>query len=74
MKLPRQPGQKDARYAHLLSGQPEISHTEVTADERPSRRTTDSDRIHDLEQKVDALNSEVDRLRQQFEEFRKQFE
>ena len=75
MKLPRQPGQKDARYAHLLSGQPEVSHAEVTAtEERPSRRTADYDRIHDLEQKVDALNSEVDRLSQQFKEFRKQFE
>ena len=66
MKLPRQPGQKDARYAHLLSGQPEISHTEVTADERPSRRTTDSDRIGRLEQRVESLTQQIENLTTQF--------
>ena len=59
--LPRQSGQKEARYAHLLSG--EVTMT--TPAERPSE--PDVDRIGKLEK-------EVEDLKKQFELFRKQFE
>ncbi|HET9479406.1 MAG TPA: DUF480 domain-containing protein, partial [Pyrinomonadaceae bacterium] len=64
-RLPRQPGQKEVRFAQLLSG--EIRVEAPSEPERISPRQT-------LEQKVDALVAEVEKLRLQFEEFKKQFD
>jgi uncharacterized protein YceH (UPF0502 family) len=65
MRLPRQLGQKEVRFTHLLSG---AIHVEAPPQANPiSPRQT-------LEQKVDALVAEVESLRLQFEEFKKQFE
>jgi uncharacterized protein YceH (UPF0502 family) len=69
VRLPRQPGQKEVRFAHLLSGEVSVETVAVES-ERPSRQST----VERLEQKVDALASEVERLKEQFEQFRKQFE
>jgi uncharacterized protein YceH (UPF0502 family) len=61
-KLPRQPGQKEARYAHLLSGEPRAEPvTEVAAPAQPTR-------IAQLEQQLQELRSEFDQLRRRFEE------
>ncbi len=74
VRLPRQPGQKEVRFAHLLSGDidldsfAEAEHTAVT------HKRSSSEQIERLEQKVDALTTEVESLRQQFEQFKKQFE
>src|SRR5215471_14787666 len=38
MRLPRQPGQKDARYVHLLSGTPNLEDLETVTAERTTRR------------------------------------
>jgi uncharacterized protein len=75
MKLPRQAGQKDARFVHLLSGAPDIdAMSESAPAERASRRTLDNDRVTALEQKVEALTQQVAGLAEQFEAFKKQFE
>ena len=68
MRLPRQPGQKEGRFAHLLSGEIDI---EAAA---PAMPTAAAPRRSSLEQKVDELAAEVESLKQQFEEFKKQFE
>ena len=73
VKLPRQSGQKDARFVHLLSGEPDLSHLEATTTELPTRRA-DSDRAPRLEEQVQALRQQVEELARQFAEFRKQFE
>ena len=74
-RLPRQPGQKEARFAHLLSGEPAIEDTpETSVAERSTRRTTDSERIAKLEEQIQALTEQVANLTNQFEEFKKQFE
>src|SRR5215510_14041045 len=73
MKLPRQSGQKDARFTHLLSGQPELEQIE-TAVEKPTRRGSDSERVAKLEERVQTLTQQVENLTTQFEEFKKQFE
>jgi uncharacterized protein len=67
-RLARQPGQKEVRFAQILSALPvEIPIEPLSqAASIPSRQT--------LEQKVDALTAEVEKLRLQFEEFKKQFE
>jgi uncharacterized protein YceH (UPF0502 family) len=64
-RLPRQAGQKEIRFGHLLSG--EIRVETFSEPERISPRQS-------LEQKVDALAAEVEKLRLQFEDFKKQFE
>ncbi|HEY0320259.1 MAG TPA: YceH family protein [Pyrinomonadaceae bacterium] len=75
-KLPRQPGQKEVRYTHLLSGEVNIDYaheregTETDSASKPVR----SDRIKVLEDEVEALKGEVNRLRQEFEDFKKQFD
>jgi hypothetical protein len=75
VKLPRQPGQKDARFVQLLSGEPppeEIS--QLTPGERVSRRANETDRIAKLEAEVRELSRQVENLATQFAEFKKQFE
>lgn len=60
-QLPRQPGTKEPRWAHLLSG-------EVKLEETPVERTSD------LEAEVAALRERVEELSRQFADFRRQFE
>lgn len=74
-KLSRQPGQKEARFAHLLSGEP---HVEQTAEEQPSprpvSRASHDERLAGLEQQIQKLTGQVESLSTQFAEFKKQFE
>ena len=75
MKLPRQPGQKEARFAHLLSGEPEVEAiAEVSSTGRAERRPNGADRVAKLEEQLQALAQQVEGLAAQFEEFKKQFE
>ena len=67
VRLPRQPGQKEVRFAHLLSGEVQVEMIAEAPAPRVSARES-------LEQKVDMLAAEVESLRQQFEQFKKQFE
>ena len=69
-KLARRTGEKEARYAHLLSGAPEISDS-LPEHAAPLPRT---DRMAELEDQVARLRQELDELRQQFAGFQKQFE
>jgi uncharacterized protein len=75
--LPRQPGTKEARYAHLLSGQPQIEGAPPIQPESAlmvSNRLVDGERVARLESEVAGLQQEVADLKRQFAEFRKQFE
>ncbi len=75
VRLPRQPGQKEARVAHLLSGEVSIdSLPEETSSTRSRSRGADSERITALEAEVENLKTEIAQLREQFDVFRKQFE
>jgi len=73
--LPRQPGTKEARYAHLLSG--DVAGFEGTAEsplEAHHASGGDNDRLAALETEVVELRREVADLKQQVESFKKQFE
>ncbi|CAN5669528.1 YceH family protein [soil metagenome] len=71
VKLERQPGQKEARYAHLLSGAIDIeSYIRESANAQLPR----ADRIGELERKLENLRNEFNLFRESFEEFKKQFE
>jgi uncharacterized protein YceH (UPF0502 family) len=72
VKLERQPGQKEARYAHLLSG--EVDQQAAVRENPVAASGAKSDRIESLEAEVERLRSEFASLRETFEEFRKQFE
>lgn len=69
VKLPRRPGEKESRYAHLLSGpvQAQAPMTEPHAVER-------HDRTAALEAEVAQLRKDVENIQQQLADFRKQFE
>ena len=72
--LPRQPGTKEARYAHLLSGDVEAWQAEPAQESAVSANSADSERIARLEGQVASLEQEVSNLKQQVADFRKQFE
>jgi uncharacterized protein YceH (UPF0502 family) len=75
MRLPRQPGRKEQRFAHLLSGTPEIDETSSLAPE-PARLqvAAENDRIAKLEEDVATLRTELDEVRNQLKSFQAQFE
>jgi uncharacterized protein YceH (UPF0502 family) len=66
VKLERQPGMKERRYAHLFCGQPVIEEKEQIPNE--------NERILKLELMMQYLQSEIKKLNEQFNEFRKQLE
>jgi hypothetical protein len=76
VRLPRQPGRKDSRYAQTLSDVPEASE-ETEAEASPRRRAAGEaggERVARLEAEVESLRRDFEEIRRQFEEFRKQFE
>ena len=70
--LPRQPGTKESRYMHLLSGS--APAVEAVPARTVGRSAPDDDRLASLESEVAELKSEVADIRQQLATFRKQFE
>ncbi|MFN0087173.1 MAG: YceH family protein [Blastocatellia bacterium] len=76
VRLPRQAGSRESRFAHLLAG--DILLEEDLADPRPepvtTRARTENERIAKLEEEIAALRNEMAELRLQLAEFRKQFE
>jgi uncharacterized protein len=72
-QLPRQPGQKEVRYAHLLAGEPEMD-APATLGPAAQPEAAEPGRLEMLEQEVASLRSELTELRAVLEEFRRQFE
>lgn len=71
--LPRLPGQKEARWAHLLFG--EIPDEALAQAELPVSRSggAAAERMAAMESELSSLRAEVSTLREEFDEFRKQF-
>lgn len=66
VKLPRQTGQKEVRYMHLLCGEPDFDKAEDQGEHTPGA-------CSEIE-RIIALERELETLKQEFAEFRKQFE
>lgn len=60
-KMPKLPGQKEVRFAHLLSGEPDMSEPEAHA------APTSGGRISQLEHEVALLRAELSELRARFD-------
>jgi uncharacterized protein YceH (UPF0502 family) len=72
VKLERQPGQKEARYAHLLSGP--VEQVAVSEAHRTSVPAAGSnERIEKIELEIETLRNEVESLREAFDKFSEQF-
>jgi hypothetical protein len=72
--LPRQPGTKEARYAHLMSGDVEVSQPEAVPHVSAASSASSGDRLARLEDQIANLQEDIAELKQQFAAFRKQFE
>lgn len=74
-KLPRQPGRKEQRFAHLLSGEPE-SNDQIFIRQDPVVLATEgeNDRIAELEKAVAYLKEEIELLKNEFLSFKNEFE
>jgi uncharacterized protein len=75
--LPRQPGTKESRYMHLLSGEgePSAAAPDKEFSAKPvGAASADLERIHQLETEVNFLRRELETLREQFANFQKQFQ
>lgn len=71
VKLARAPGTKEARYAHLLSGEPAEGVEQASAQAAAAPR---QDRVSQLEAEVAHLREELARLSAEFAEFRRLLE
>lgn len=69
-RLERQPGQKEIRFFHLLSGEVQTENTSVL----PENDKIKTDRLTKLEQEVESLRGELVALQKTFENFKQQFE
>ena len=72
--LPRQPGTKESRYAHLLAGDVVEAEGPAQAGAAVERNPANAERIARLEEEVVELRREVGEVKDQLERFRKQFE
>lgn len=78
LRLPRQPGTKEARYAHLLAGEVKVEEPVQSSALKPEPATlevrAENERIAKLEQQIESLQLELGELKQQFLDFKNQFE
>lgn len=75
VQLPKQPGRKECRYIHLLSGEPNLA--ELSARSEPVIeiiQTDTTDAVEELREKVTRLEEEIIELKNEFNSFKKQFD
>jgi len=71
-QLPKAPGTKEARYAHLLSGEAAIA--QYAYEDTASGGAPRGSRVGELEEEVRRLRQQLDWLSAEFEAFRKEFQ
>ena len=70
VRLERQPGQKEGRYAHLLSGE---VHIEAFLSRPEPVAGSSQEKVSELETEIQRLSDELRTLREEFDAFRQQF-
>jgi uncharacterized protein YceH (UPF0502 family) len=77
VRLARQPGTKESRFAHLLSGEVVAEETREAApraDTAVLEARAENERVARLEERVASLQQELAELKQSLLDFKKQFE
>ena len=74
VKLPRQTGRKEPRYAHLLAGEVQVAETDGAEETTAAGARGEMGRVARLEEELKSVRAELAELREQFAEFKKQFE
>ena len=76
LRLPRQPGTKESRYAHLLAGEVQVEEREHAPrlEPAPLEVRQENERLARLEGDLAHVRDELAELKQQFFDFKKQFE
>lgn len=76
IQLPRQPGRKEPRYAHIFAGVPELpaDGPSLAPEVGRMRVAAENERVARLEEEVAQLRGEVAQLRRLVEDFKSQFE
>jgi uncharacterized protein len=74
-RLPRQPGRKEQRYAHLFAGAPQLPAEEPVPSPEPARWRVpaEDERLARLDAEISSLREEIALLRQTFEELKSRF-
>jgi uncharacterized protein len=72
VKLAREPGKRESRYAHLFSGLPQSPTVPTTESEGIKTEASGRERIDALEKQVYALQLGLDELRQKYERLAEQ--
>lgn len=70
--LPRQPGTKESRYAHLLAGDVVVPEAAQAAGTLARSHSSDGERLARLEAEVSDLRKEISALKEEWEALRKQ--
>jgi uncharacterized protein YceH (UPF0502 family) len=70
--LPRQPGTKESRYAHLLSGP--VESIALTTPEAPAQHNSSATNQRIDDERIERLEAEVNELRRQMDELRQKIE
>lgn len=72
--LPREPGKREPRYAHLLCGTPDLDTPEPPPEPaRVAVREADT-RLQQLEERVEQMETAFEQLQQRLDSFMRQFE
>ncbi|MBL7114141.1 MAG: YceH family protein [Kiritimatiellae bacterium] len=76
VKLPREPGRRESRWAHLLCGDIEIDPQPSASPPEAARVAlqAENDRISSLEAEVATLRETLDNIAREFSTFKKQFD
>jgi uncharacterized protein YceH (UPF0502 family) len=76
LRLPRQPGTKESRYAHLLAGEVQVEEREHAPRLEPAilEVRQENEKLARLEGDLAQVRDELAELKQQFFDFKKQFE
>jgi uncharacterized protein YceH (UPF0502 family) len=76
VKLLRQPGRKESRYAHLLSRESQEMPVEAGPQAEAATMVDhqENDRVSGLQEQIDELRQEIQRLQREFMTFKSQFD
>ncbi len=74
VKLPRQPGRKEPRYAHLMAGEPEVEVVEANPEPARLEIQAENEKIASLMAEVESLRDELLQLKEDFIRFKSEFE